>query len=337
MGSSLFARVCVTVLFVVSITGCSKVNFNQKSNSKSATPTGNTAAYVPPLAPEGSVYFQDDFENTSISPINSISGKLNGWDIMSTNLIDQLYFNNQGTTQYIQQSIVQDPAGSGRSVLFAQSFGDDPNYSATSRAQMTLTMKDSVNLPVYHVSYRFYLHPDMAQLVQYPGKISAKGTPDWLTIFEICNQSNAAWDGDVAGSSRWSFALHKEAGAGQPLTWEITGELCQPAAVEYNLIWPMAQNTTVPVPIGKWFTLDYSFTRGEGSAGHILITIQIDGGQKQTIFDIANTTIYPSHPELLLKGYQPFKLYTSSTVLDWMRNQNKTFGVYYNDFKWFNQ
>ena len=65
------------------------------------------------------------------------------------------------------------------------------------------------------------------------------------------------------------------------------------------------------------------------------MTMTPDGGSKVVIFDIFNSTIYPGHPEFSIRAWQPFKLYTSPTIMSWMTSQGKKFSAYYNDFKWF--
>jgi hypothetical protein len=75
--------------------------------------------------------------------------------------------------------------------------------------------------------------------------------------------------------------------------------------------------------------------RGEGSNGKMIISITPDGGPTTVLFDITNTTIYPGHPELQVDSWQPFKLYLDDDYLDWMKANNKTLSIMYNDFKWY--
>ena len=212
----------------------------------------------------GSVYFQHDFEGTSLSARSSRDYVYTGWSIRSVPGVDDFYATADAS--YIEQYVTPDPTGSGRSVLYAHSVNDDASNSVT-RAQTALEFLPGTVLPVYHTSHRIYLHPDLNQLTQYSGMISGKGTSDWFTFFEIWNEHNSAWDGDIGGVSRWSFGFHKEAGVGQPLSWEVTSELMQPAAVTFNEIWPMQKNAFVPVPIGQWVTFDVYVVRGEDLQG----------------------------------------------------------------------
>jgi hypothetical protein len=252
--------------------------------------------------------------------------KFNGWpELQNHRYVHGIYLNNGGGISYAFQEIRKDPVNSATNVLYAQTIDDDPSRSGTTRAQMSISFQDGVDLPVYHTSHRMYLNPDIAYLTNNPSAVG------WFTLFEMWNKRNDAWDGDRAGSCRWNLALYKATGIGQPLYWQVEAELMQPTTQTW--MWKVS-NKTVPIPFGKWFTLDMYMKRGEGTAGRFTIRITVDG-VTSTICDVANTTIYPGHPELPLKSIQPFKLYASDQTLDWMRTNNKTISAMYNDFKWY--
>ncbi len=275
----------------------------------------------------GLFYFQGNMDNVTISPSGS-SLMFNGWSGLKTHpYVEEFYINDIGGSAYAYQKIVPDPAGSGRNALFATVLNDDPAVSGTTRAQMTLNFKDGVDLPVYHTSQRMYLSNDIPYIQNYSGSIT------WFELFEIWNKHQDNWDGDVAGSCRWNLSLFKDSGAGQPLYWVLKSEYMQPAAMSYKYIWRY-NNRTTPIPTGKWFTLDMYMKRGEGTAGHMTVTITVDGQQPQVLFDFDNTTIYPGHPEIQLKAWQSFKLYLDDAYLDWMTTNGKSFSVYYNDYTW---
>jgi hypothetical protein len=233
-----------------------------------------------------------------------------------------------GGISYAYQKIENDPIQPVTKAMYAAILDDDPNVSGTTRAQMSLRFKDGVNLPVYHTSHRMYLNPDIAYMQNYSSSIT------WFELFEIWNKHVDTWDGDVAGSARWSLYVYKDSGVGQPLYWVMKSEYMQPANMAYQNIWK-ATNRTIALPIGKWFTLDMYMKRGEGSEGRLILKITPDGEPTKTLFDIVNSTIYPGHPEIQLKSWQPFKLYLDDAYLDWMRTNGKRISAYYNDFKWY--
>ncbi len=108
----------------------------------------------------------------------------------------------------------------------------------------------------------------------------------------------------------------------------------QPDNLKYSKIWS-GDNMVAPIPFNSWFTMDMYMLSGEGTNGRMRIKITPDGGSPITLFDINNTTIYPSHPELNVKSWQPFKLYTSDIIMDFMSAAGKNMVIHYNDFKWF--
>lgn len=273
-----------------------------------------------------SLYFEGSMD--SVSVVNN-SGELlfDGWYSLKNNPnVYNFDINNIGGIDYAYQEITQAPVHSDRKALHAVVLDDDPNVSATTRAQMTLTLKDGVDLGVYHTSVKMYFPADVAYLKNYPGKIS------WFVIWEAWNKRVNTWDGNYAGSARWGINIFKDAD-GTDFYWVAKSETMQPASAEDISIWS-EQNRVVPIPIGKWFTMDVYLKRGEGSDGRFIVKITPEGESTKTLFDIKNSTVYPGHSEIQVKTVSAFKIYFSDSYLDWMRTNNKMLSCYYTDFKW---
>lgn len=271
-------------------------------------------------------FFRGNMDQVSIAGPKDDELEFNGWpDLMNHRYIKGIYLNNSGGIAYAFQEVRKDPVDGNTNVLYAQSIDDDPHASGTSRAQLSLVFKEDIDLSVYHTSHRMFLHPDLSFLTNYPASIH------WFTLFEIWNQQQQEWGGDKAGSCRWNLAIYKESGPGQPLYWQVEAELMQPSTEKY--LWKVA-NDSVPIPFGKWFTLDIYMKRGGESNGRFTVKITVDG-VTFVICDVVNATIYPDHPEIQVSAFQPFKLYTSDAILDWMRANNKEVSAYYNDFTWY--
>lgn len=272
--------------------------------------------------------FEGTMDNVSITTKNS-ELVFNGWDeLINHSDIDDISLNNLGAVQYAFQEIRTDPDDASKKVLYAQVIDDDINTPSTSRAQLSIGFNDGVNLPIYHTSHRMYLHKDIGHLTNFSADIT------WFTLFEIWNEHVPTWTGDQAGSARWSLSIHKSKGTGQALFWEIDAQFTQPQEVIFKPIWGES-NKMVPIPLGKWFTLDLYMKRGEGANGRMIIKITPDGEATSTLFDIANSTVYPGHPEIQISTWQPFKIYLYDEYLDWMRSNNKVLAAYYNDYKWY--
>lgn len=305
------------------------------------TMTTNAVILVPPITTTttGEVYFQGNMDNVTItSNSNNSNLYFNGWDALKTHpyirefYLDNITSSNTNSNQFAYQKIVADPVNPNIKVMNAVVVDDDPNEGGTTRAQVTMGFKDGVDLPVYHTSHRMYMGPDVKFIETYSSSIT------WFVLSEIWAEDGIASgifpNGDVAGSARWGFTLKKEAGSGQPLFWRIRAEYMQPEVLAYNNIWTY-ENRTVPIPYGKWFTLDIYMKRGDSSNGKYKITMTIDSEQPIVLFDVTGSTIYPGHPELQLSAWQNFKLYLDDAYLDYMRSNNKRLDVYYNDFKWY--
>lgn len=270
-------------------------------------------------------YFQGNMDEVSISTIDG-DLEFEGWDELKNHeYVHNFEINNIGGIPFAFQEMEADPTNANIKTLHATILDDDPSESGMTRAQMSLRFEDGVDLQVYHTSHRIYLNPDIAFFENYASSVV------WFAILEIWNKSVDEWGGDSAGSARWNLSVLKETGVGKPLYWRAKAEYMQPERAE---LWKY-NNFDVPVPIGEWFTLDIYMKRGEGVNGRMKYTITPDGGSPQVLFDIANSTIYPGHPEIQLYSWQAFKLYLDDTYLDWMRDQNKVVSAWYNDFKWY--
>jgi len=275
------------------------------------------------------VYFKGDMSEVSVSVMSDHEMELNGWPSLKDHpYLKGIYLNNVGGVNYAFQEIRKDPVDLTTKVLYAQTLDDDPNISGTSRAQMSMVFKDGIDLHVYHTSHRMYLHPDLDYLRNYPSAIT------WFSLFEIWNKHNDEWSGDPAGSARWTLSIKKADGAPQALYWDMTAEYMQPDSIVFHRIWQY-QNLEAEIPFGQWITLDVYLKRGDGLEGQLLVKVTKEQGPPITIFNISNTTIYPGKPEIQLSTWQPFKLYTSDKILDWMRSNNKSISAYYNDFTWY--
>ncbi len=307
-----------------------RIEADNSAKVATKTPTTTTTTTTPDL------YFGADMSGITLTKRFASDGYDIGgtWDALKAlPQVSSVYFNDIGSVPtYALQEIRLDPAGTGRKTIWSQIISDDPNTSGTTRAQMSMRFASGVNLGVYHTSHRMYIHPDFDFLKTYTLK-----KIDWSIIFEIWNEDGISKgifpDGDVAGSCRWSFSI-ENAGTNKPWFWKIRGDYMQPNALKNKGFW-IYTNTAVPIPLGKWFTLDMYMKRGDGTNGKMIITITPDGGAPVTLFNISNSTVYPGRPELNLYSWQPFKFYFNPIYLDYMKSKGKTLGVHYNDFKWY--
>lgn len=172
----------------------------------------------------------------------------------------------------------------------------------------------------FYQSIRVFLHDDFNALKKYPHKIN------WLTISEFWN-------------NEWWFK-------GEPYGFRMTLGIGKPTAEESELnfildaenagqkeVW-RGKNTDFKVPIGKWFTMEYYIKEGNAETGRFYLAITPDGEKKQVVFDVRNFTHNTSDPSPNgISGYNPMKLYTSKEIVAFMKAQDKSLQIYWDDLK----
>ena len=180
----------------------------------------------------------------------------------------------------------------------------------------------------FYQSERVFLTSDFNAVRMYPNKI------DWLTIAEFWN--NITWSQSVPYGFRITLGIGKPVKQESDLYFIIDGEDCQLLADDsqkYTTLWSDTKNK-VKVPIEKWFTLEYYYKEGNAENGKFWMAIQPDGGQKEVIFDLTRITHNTKDPNPDgVTDFNPIKLYTSKTLIDYMRSQGKTLQIYWDDFE----
>lgn len=170
---------------------------------------------------------------------------------------------------------------------------------------------------------RLYMHEDMEILKSYPHSI------DWLTIFELWN--NQTWD-------NVPYAFRITVGTGKPLP-ESRELYFMIEAEDYDTergrmkIWNEME-TGIPVPIGRWMTLEFYVREGNDETGRFYMAMTPEGGDKKVIFDVRNYTHNTEDPDPTgIKFWNPMKLYTSSHLTSFVRDHGKSLQVYWDDLE----
>ncbi len=169
-------------------------------------------------------------------------------------------------------------------------------------------------------SIRVFLHEDFNALKKYPHKIG------WLTISEFWN--NEWW---VEGEE---YGFRITLGIGKPTNDESELNFILDAEnAGQKQVW-RGDNTSFKVPVGKWFTMEYYIKEGNRETGRFYLAVTPDGEKKQVVFDIRNFThnTYDPSPNGL-SGYNPMKLYTSKEIVAFMKEQDKTLQIYWDDLR----
>ncbi|WP_157687559.1 hypothetical protein [Pedobacter psychrophilus] len=287
--------------------------------------------------------FQSGFEGTSKvveekgtndygASLEHIAGKVDSyskksdWDkdlkaLTSKGVMEVQYTGGDSTKRFAK--VIPDPTDPKNSVLqfwlndsWLASEGQNKARVQTNLYGIKGGMKE------FYQSVRVYLTDDFNAARSFPKRIP------WCTIAEFWN--NEWWvEGEKNGfritvgvgkytteESDLHFILEAE-NAGQKLLWRA----------DYKA-------SNVAVPIGKWFTMDYYFKEGNKENGRFYLAITPDGGKKQVVYDVHDFThgSYDQAPNGLT-GYNPMKLYTSKELVSYVRAQDKTLQILWDDFK----
>jgi len=202
----------------------------------------------------------------------------------------------------------------GTSVLKAAIIGSDPSDAARFQTETYFPSRD---MGIYHHTQRMKLSSDIEYIRQYPEAISPKSGNAWFTVFET-------WIGNSV--VRQNLSISKDKGVGTPLKWDLMNE-----TGNFQTIW-WTSNTTYPVPLGKWFTMDVYIKTGEGTNGQLKITITVDGEAPVVLFDEKRTTIAPGQPNIYRRKTDHMKFYMGGALRDFMLKSNKKLETWWGDY-----
>ena len=278
--------------------------------------------------------FQSGFEGScKVIPYGDVNNKIVGrddalpeksdWDAFEKGASNtSIYVNYTGgdsTKRYAK--IIPEPAHPANHVLL---YWLNDSWLASENQQKARVQIDLYGLKKgykeFYQSVRVFLPDDFNTLESYPQKIN------WLTISEFWN--NEWWVATEKYGFRVTLGIGKPAAEKSELNFILNAE--DPGQKE---VW-RGENTSVKVPVGKWFTMEYYMKEGDRETGRFYMAITPEGGSKQVVFDITNITHNTKDPAPNgFTGYNPMKLYTSKEVVAFMKSHGKTLQIYWDDFK----
>ena len=204
---------------------------------------------------------------------------------------------------------------------------DKPNVEGK-KGRIQGNLYGNKGMKEFYQSQRIFLHNDFNTVRQFPNKIN------WLTIAEFWN--NITWSQTVPYGFRITLGLGKPIASESDLYFILDAQNCElfaDGSQKYTTLWSET-NQKHKVPIGQWFTLEYYYKEGNAENGKFYMTIQPEGGQKVTIFDLTAITHNSKDPNPDgVTDFNPIKLYTSKSLIDYMRSQGKTLQIYWDDLK----
>ena len=221
--------------------------------------------------------------------------------------------------------IIPEPGNPSNHVL--QFWLDKPNVEG-SKGRIQGNLYGNMGMKEFYQSERVFLHNDFSAVRTYPGIIT------WLTIAEFWN--NITWSQTVPYGFRITLGIGKPVATTSDFYFILEAQNCElfaDGSQKYTTLW-FETNQKVKVPIGQWFTLEYYYKEGNAENGKFYMTIQPDGGNKEVIYNLTAITHNSKDPNPDgVTDFNPFKLYTSKELINYMSAQGKTLQIYWDEFK----
>lgn len=194
------------------------------------------------------------------------------------------------------------------------------------KGRIQLIMPDVNQTSVYQ-RYRMYLHPDMNLYRSYP-KDNV-----WFTINELW--FGAPWKGERY-PFRISLNLVKQAGDRKPLWLAATADkpAGNPKSGRWARVWDSV-NKDFEVPVGEWLDVEVGYKQGNAASGRFYVAVTpASTGKKVEVLNVTNWTYHPQAPRPMpLTHWQPLKLYTSSEVIDYVRDKGGVLQIFWDDLE----
>jgi|GEM_PF-1362359 len=194
----------------------------------------------------------------------------------------------------------------------------------------------------YYQSVRMYFPSSTMQLLdKYPDDIS------WYSLAEFWN--NGVWGNPPVAPDpyRLTVGMSHKKGAGNPFYFHFS---CDDYTIKFK---PDGLNPEkyIPtrvagggaldsaIPSDTWITVEYYYQEGDWKptkdrpAGHFYMTVQSDGGKKQTLFNQRVPTMHTNavEPPDGLTTYHPLKFYTNKQIADYMKANHTPMEILWDD------
>lgn len=277
--------------------------------------------------------FNSGFEpNLSKSPVTFNTEDIIGKDVSFSSKNDWVTDLNQHpnvgyfTFQYDDAAdtcrnmrFVKDPKNSNNNVL--QFWAKYPSV-AEGKSRVQASMYKNTDLKNIFYSVKMFLPGDFNNYKKIKKQI------DWMTIMEFWNEPN--WLGDKY-PFRVSVNIRKMSKNVDSLRLRAYGQIYDEVVGKWLYVWDTT-NMSYVLPVGKWTNLEVHIIEGNKSTGRFNIKATTNG-QTSTIFDVKNFTYHPldNAPDGF-SHLNPFKMYTSSDVVDSMRVRKSLLNILWDDF-----
>ena len=321
------ARFSLLALLLIPFLGCSQKSSSSKSENAPPPPVTSKSGLIfqTGFEPDTKIIKQDD-KSAEIIGIDRSLESQNNWNLDLEQNLNIGYFNIQyqggDKTQRLAE-IVEDPVNPSNNAL--KFWIKEPNVNPK-KGRIQANIYNNNNIKELKYSIRLFLPEDFNTIKNAPFEIK------WLTLMEFWN--NANWKGEDY-QFRISVNLQKLGKAPNSLKFAIKSQVRNEETDKWKkpYLWDF-HDSNFEVPIGKWMTIDVHFIEGNEKTGQIKLSVTPDGEPTTIVHNISNFTHHPDDPNPDgLAHINPFKLYTSDDVIEYVTDAGKLLHVYWDDFK----
>lgn len=158
--------------------------------------------------------------------------------------------------------------------------------------------------------------------------VAADSEINWFTLAEFWNNLPAEND-----TFRITLNAIKQGVSNEPLRFGVKADKQNDGSSTWHRVWPSGwPSSGVEVPLGEWFTLDFSIIEGNGSTGRVTIRMTDADGEVHTIADITNWTRSPDGVADGFSALNPLKLYTSGALMCALADFGLPLEIWWDDF-----
>jgi len=281
-------------------------------------------AMFPSYGDAEELLFNTGFAGTAVERRSDVSDRLTGadpafaslstWEGLSAHpAIGSFWINYEAGTAAQRYAMIADdpdPAVDGNPVLMFKIISPHIVEGDHQKGRVNAYLEDLADMGYLSQSVRLFLHPDMAALKDWTARV------DWLTLFEF-------WSTDYF---RITVSLYKPAGPADRLRFRVS---CTTrwALGTWKEEW--SETAEYAVPFGRWMTIELAARAGDAATGTFSMAVTDADAGRQVLFDLARVTGTPEG----YTGFNPMKLYTSDTLIEYMSASNKALEVYWDDWR----
>ncbi len=245
------------------------------------------------------------------------------------------YGYGSGDTSSRIASIVADPLNPENKVLHYWYKG--PVEGKMRKARMQSSYSGRKDLKEWYSKSRILLPHDLSAIAKHDGAIGTASVlnahpPMWFTLAEFWSNL-AGGKKTITNTFRITLAIRKDAGAGKKLRFGLTGEVWVNSMSTYQSVWDV-ECRDCTIPFGEWLQTETYFKEGDYKTGRFYWALTREDGTKIVVFDVHDYTHHPDDPSPNgMQDLSLFKLYTSPTLVDLIRENGGVTQIYWDDWE----